>query len=186
MSSTTTPLSASSSKSPDPTTAQPTSIVTQLTLAVSPEQAWETLMFYEQIDRPPPLHLRLLLPVPVSTKGRKSEVGDQALCLYKRGHLIKRVTHVDRGRHYGFEVVEQQLGIGGGMRLFGGDYTLRELPGGRTEVVVSTRYTSPRRPRWLWKPLEVAVCHMFHRHILRAMRRRALAQPAAGQAGVHG
>ena len=56
--------------------------------------------------------------------------------------------------------------------LSGGGYTLRELPDGRTEVAVMTRYVGGRRPGWFWKPVEAAVCHLFHRHLLAAMRRK--------------
>jgi hypothetical protein len=151
-----------------------TTVVTRATFAASPGRTWETLMFYEQLDERPPLLLRFLLPVPIRTEGRKSEVGDEALCLYHGGHLVKRVTDVERGLRYAFAVVEQRLAIGGGMRLCGGSYTLRALPGGAgTEVEALTRYASPRRPRWLWRRIEAAVCHAFHRHILAAMRRMA-------------
>ena len=147
-----------------------TSVITPMIFAGPPRQVWNLLIFYEQIDEPPPLDLRLLLPVPKGTQGRKSEVGDEAKCLYQGGHLVKRVTHIEPGRHYGFEVVEQDLQVGGGIRLAGGAYTLREIPGG-TEVTLATRYASPRRPRWLWRRIEAAVCHRLHRHILGAMRR---------------
>jgi hypothetical protein len=160
------------------------SVVTRLKFGVPPERAWEAIVFYEQIDERPPFHLRLLLPVPIRTEGQKSEVGDEALCLYEGGHLVKRVTKVDKGQRFEFEVVAQELPVGGGMRLSGGGYTLRELPRGKTEVALVTRYSSPRRPRWLWKPVEAFVCHMFHRHILRAMRRHAeklQAAPALGR-----
>lgn len=148
-----------------------TSVVTRTTFALPPEQVWKRLMFYEQIEVPPPLALRLLLPVPMRTEGRKSRVGDEARCLYSNGHLVKRVTQVEAGRHYGFEIVEQALTIGRGIRLAGGAYTLREVAAGRTEVTLATRYVSPQRPRWLWRPIEAAVCHGLHRHILRAMER---------------
>jgi len=148
-----------------------TSIVTRMSFAAAPAQVWEGLMFYEQIEEPPPLHLRLLLPLPIRTEGRKSAVGDEAMCLYQGGHLLKRVTQIDRCRHYGFDVVEQNLRLGRGLTLSGGCYTLSELPGGRTEVAVTTRYASGRRPEWLWKPIEAAVCHLFHRHLLAAIRR---------------
>jgi hypothetical protein len=129
-------------------------------------------MFYEQIDQRPPLHLRLLLPAPIETAGRKSEIGDEARCLYQGGYLIKRVTQVDPGRRYAFEVAEQALVVGGGVRLAGGEYVISELARGRAEVRIVTRYASHKRPRWLWRPIERAVCHSFHRHILRAMRRK--------------
>ncbi len=160
-----------------------TTVVTKEVFDVPPERAWETLMFYEQVETRPPLHLRLLLPVPIRTEGRKEAVGDEALCLYEGGNLIKRVTKVEAGSHYGFSVVKQDLEVGGGMRLSGGWYTLRELPGGRTEVEAATRYASPKRPRWLWEPVEATVCHMFHRHILKEMRRDA-EKPAAAAPGI--
>jgi hypothetical protein len=146
-------------------------VATRRVVAASPARAWDGLMFYEQIDERPPLHLRLLLPVPIETVGDKSQVGDEARCLYDRGYLIKRVSQVDIGQHYAFDVVEQALVIGGGMVLSGGEYALREVAPGRVEIRVTTRYASPRRPRWLWRPIERAVCHSFHRHILRAMQR---------------
>ena len=150
-----------------------TSVVTRMTFAVPPKEVWNRLMFYEQIEAPPPLHLRFLLPVPMGTEGPKSRVGDEARCLYEDGHLVKRITQVETGRHFAFEVVEQALAIGGGIRLAGGAYTLREVDGGGTEVTLATRYVSPRRPRWLWERIEAAVCHTLHRHILRAIDRRA-------------
>ena len=148
-------------------------VMTSLDVAAPVDRLWDRLMFYEQLDAPPPLHLRLLLPVPIETVGRKSEVGDEARCLYRGGHLIKRVVEVEPGRRYAFAVVEQALSVGGGMRLSGGEYRLEVLPGGRSRIEAVTRYTSPRGPRWWWAPIERAVCHSFHRHILRAIRRVA-------------
>lgn len=151
-------------------------IVTRMIFDAPAAQAWASLMFYEEIGQRPPLYLRLLLPVPLGTEGKSSQIGNEAKCLYQGGYLLKRTTDIDPNRLYEFEVVEQELMIGGGMRLSGGRYTLRELPDGRTEVSVETRYVSTRRPRWLWKPLEAMVCHWFHRYLLASMRRKALSR----------
>lgn len=162
-----------SATKPDSTMAHPsTSVVTRMEFAATPERVWRGLMYYEQIEEVPPVHLRLLLPLPIRTEGSKSAVGDEAKCLYEGGYLRKRVTQVDPCRHYGFEVVEQNLALGAGLQLSGGCYTLLELPGGRTKVAVTTRYVSRRRPGWLWEPIEAIVCHLFHRHLLSAMRRK--------------
>jgi hypothetical protein len=148
-----------------------TTVVTRMTYPAPAARVWSTLMFYEQIDERPPFYLRWLLPVPVCTEGDKSAVGDEARCIYETGYLIKRVTHIEEGRVYGFVVSEQELDVGGGMRLSGGDYTLRDCGDGTTEIALTTNYVSSRRPRWFWRPIEAFVCHTFHRHILRAMRR---------------
>ncbi|HVV84110.1 MAG TPA: SRPBCC family protein [Kofleriaceae bacterium] len=146
-------------------------VSTAISIKASAQAIWDRLLFYEQIDERPPWHLRLLLPVPIETIGKKKDVGDEARCVYEGGHLIKRVTHIDAPRRYAFEVAEQALVVGGGMRLSGGEYAIEELGGGRASLRITTRYTSPKRPRFVWRPLERAVCHSFHRHILRAMRR---------------
>jgi len=150
---------------------KPSSIVTRMVFAAPPAQVWQGLTFYEELGGRPPWHLRLLLPVPIRNVGRVSEVGDEATCLYEGGHLLKRITRIERGDLYEFEVAEQALSLGGGMRLSGGRYTLRGLPDGQTEVAVETRYLSTKWPRWFWKPLERIVCHLFHRYLLGAMRR---------------
>lgn len=149
---------------------QAVSVVTRGSFSASPEEVWEGLMFYEQIEKRPALFLRLALPAPMRTEGRKWEVGNEVKCHYLSGHLLKRVTQINRGRNYAFEIIEQHLMIGGGIRLLGGGYTLSELPQGRTQVAINTSYLSPHRPRWLWERTEATVCHSFHRHILSAMR----------------
>jgi len=150
-------------------------IVTRRKVAAVPERVWRSLMFYEQIDVPPPWLLRLLLPLPIRTEGSKAAVGDQATCLYQGGHLLKRVLHIDPGRYYEFAVVEQQLDFGGDLRLAGGSYSLRALARSATEIAISTRYSGGRRPRLLWGPVEAVVCHRFHQHLLRSIGEKACA-----------
>ena len=154
-------------------TTRPTTIVTQAIFDASRAHTWESLIFYEEVKDRPPLHLRLLLPVPIRTEGDKKRVGGEAMCVYEGGHLLKRTTLIEEGELYEFEIAEQALAVGGSMRLSGGRYTLREVASGRTEVSVETRYTSTKWPRWFWQPLERFVCHMFHRFLLRSMRRKA-------------
>lgn len=148
-------------------------IVTRMNVAASAQRVWNSLMFYESVEGVPPLHLRLLLPRPIRTQGSKSNVGDQATCLYDGGHLLKRVTMIERNRQYEFAVVEQKLIVGIGVRLSGGCYSLSALPDGGTELSITTHYSSSNRPRWLVRPAEVAACHMFHRYLLGAIRRKA-------------
>lgn len=150
-----------------------TAVRTRMRIAASPERVWDALMFYEQIDARPPLYLRMLLPLPTGTDSRTAALGDDVRCSYEGGgYLLKRLTRIDPLHHYGFEVVEQKLALGGGLKLSGGCYALRELPSSGTELSVTTRYSGARRPRWLWKAVEAAVCHGFHRYLLASIRAR--------------
>jgi hypothetical protein len=136
-------------------------------------------MFYEEIRRPAPLFLRLLLPEPIRTEGSKFAVGSESRCVYRQGHLLKRVTGIVPGRRCRFEVADQRLAIVGGIRLEGGGYALSEHAGGTTRVELETRYVSSLHPRWLAGPIEAAVCRAFHRHILEAIRQAVETAPAA-------
>jgi hypothetical protein len=126
-------------------------------------------MFYEEIAEDRPFLLRRFLPTPIETRGCKSTVGGEVKCQYMGGHLVKRVTHIIRERTYAFEVIEQNLALRG-IRLLGGDYTLRMMAKDCTRVALATRYASPNCPRLLFARLEAAVCHSFHHYILSAMR----------------
>lgn len=148
----------------------PSVVVTSLRMKAKIKDAWNRLIFYEQLRERPPLLLRTLLPEPLRTMGSKSKVGDEALCLYRQGFLLKRVTRVDPESRYEFVVAEQNLRFGGGLTLEGGSYALEQRGYGWTEVTLTTRYRCPRRPRWLWGPLEALACHAFHRHILQSIR----------------
>ncbi len=148
-------------------------VVTAMKVRAAAAQVWESLVFYEGIKEAPPLYLRLLLPRPIRTEGAKAAVGDQALCLYEGGNLVKRVTLIDSNRRYEFTVVQQNLIVGGGVQLSGGSYSLHEVGRGHTRLLITTRYTSHNRPRWLARPIEDAVCHLFHRHLLTSIRNQA-------------
>jgi hypothetical protein len=147
------------------------SVVTTMTFPFPPAVVWRELVVYEELRQPPPLYLRLLLPKPIRTEGGVLAGRGEVKCVYADGHLVKRVTRVEPSALYAFDVVEQTLAVGGGIRLLGGRYSLGALSSGSTEVAAETRYVGGRRPRWFWKPMETMVCGAFHRYILSTMRR---------------
>jgi hypothetical protein len=151
------------------------SVTTRQDFFAAVDAVWEALMFYEEIAEDRPFLLRRFLPTPIGTQGCKSEVGSDVKCRYTGGHLLKRVTRIVRGHIYAFEVVEQNLALGG-IKLLGGDYTLRTVSKDRTRVALATHYASPNCPRWLFRPFEAGVCHSFHRYILSAMRSNLLSR----------
>jgi hypothetical protein len=134
-----------------------------------PGAVWNALMFYEEITEERPFLLRRFVPAPVGSQGCKSTLGGEVKCQYVGGHLVKRVTHIVRERSYAFEIVQQNLALRG-IRLLGGDYTLRVQSEDCTRVALATHYASLNYPRWVFGRLEAAVCHSFHCYILSAMR----------------
>lgn len=150
---------------------------------MSPEQAWSTIAFYEELLCPLPLLLRLAVPEPLGVEGKKSGVGSVVYCVYRLGYLRKRVTQMDAPSVLRFEVLEQNLGIEKGLRAIKGYYLLEPVGDG-CRIRVGTHYESRMHPRWLWSPVEQCMMHALHGHILENMKQsglRALKAQGAAQ-----
>jgi hypothetical protein len=150
-------------------------VSTAAVLAAPAGRVWRSLLFYEELEQAPPPLLRLLLPRPLRSEGRK-EAGHLVRCTYEGGHILKLITLITEERLIAFEVVEQQLGIAGGIVLLGGSNAVEPLTEHITRVTLTTRYRRRRRRR-LVEPLVAAaeskVVHAFHRHLIDGVRRRA-------------
>jgi hypothetical protein len=144
-------------------------VTTQVHLDVNRETAWNLIMFYEEVPGRPPFPLRVFMPDPVRTEGKKTGVEARVRCIYKRGYLVKRITALDPPCLIQFEVTEHRLGIEGCATALEGSYAIRPSKDG-ADIVLTTRYAAYLRPRYLWKPLEKLVAGQLHRHVLAGMR----------------
>ena len=115
-------------------------------LAMTPEAAWESLIFYEDVrhepsgpgpNRPsdPPLHPR-----------RHRRCRDLKRCVYDGGFLIKRITAHEPGRILAFDVVQQQGIEDRSIRLIDGSFSFEPVADGGTRVTLVTRYEPYSRP----------------------------------------
>jgi hypothetical protein len=132
---------------------------------MSPEAAWQHIMFYEEVPTRPGFLLRTLLPYPIRTEGPKNAIGALVRCAYRGGNLVKRITMIDVPHRLEFDVVEQRLGIERCIQTYGGSYQI-ERCGPDTDVVLRTIYRAYLRPRRLWRQLETVVIRQLHEHIL--------------------
>jgi len=148
-------------------------VSTELTFHATAEEAWKSIQFYEQVDHEPPLYLRLMLPKPLRAEGKKAAVGDVTRCVYRRGHIAKRISQVEPGRLLAFDVIEQDIHFEHDVRLKDGNFRLEPDGDGKTRVILTTRYERWLRPSWLWQPIEEDVVHRLHGHVLEGMRRKA-------------
>jgi hypothetical protein len=110
----------------------------------------------------------MVLPCPVRSDGPKNRLGAVTHCLYRDGHLSKRITTIEAPRFLQFEVVEQRLGIEGCLQTCAGSYRI-EPRGPETDVILQTTYRAYLRPRPLWRRFETLLIHQLHTHILRGI-----------------
>jgi len=148
-------------------------LATHLTIAASAERVWASLQFYEELDSPPPLLLRLFLPRPIAVPSAAPELGRETTLRYAGGHYARRVVRHEPPRSHEFEVTEQRIAKDRGVILVGGAYALRKFGPNHTDLSITTVYSSRLRPRWLFQSLESAICRRLQRHLLEAIAKRA-------------
>jgi hypothetical protein len=148
-------------------------VQTDLEIRASDEEAWDSLMFYEDVEHEPPWLLKLALPRPVRTEGTMESVGDVSRCVYENGHLTKQTTERVENRRLAFRVVEQEIHFERDVTLLDGSFELEPTSDRTTRMRLTTRYIRHLRPAWLWEPIEQKVVHTLHRHVLEGIRRNA-------------
>ena len=153
------------------------SVVTSLNIPGPPSQAWNAVMFYEEVHHRPPLLLRLGLPKPLYTQGSTQHVGDTKTCVYTKGHLTKRVTERSVDHRLAFDVIEQEKIENHSVRLTDGSFDFTPEGATLTRVDLTTRYEPKLGPRWAWRPAEQLAIHTLHRHVLEGMRQKAAQTP---------
>ena len=149
-------------------------VETHAVFDVPQELAWNSIVFYEQIEHEPPFLLRLALPRPVGTRGSKAEVGDASRCEYENGYLVKKITRREEGKVLGFRVIEQRLHFEHDLELREGSFRLEPGPRpGTTRVTLATTYRRLTYPAFVWQPVESLVLHTLHGHVLEGMKASA-------------
>jgi hypothetical protein len=146
---------------------------TELTVHATPQEAWDAIMFYEEVEHDPPWLLQLALPKPIRSEGNKQREGEIVRCFYDRGYLAKRISRREEGRLLAFDVVEQHLHFERDVTLLDGSFEVQPLPDGNSRIVLITRYERKLSPRWMWESIERNVVHTLHGHVLEGMRRKA-------------
>ena len=148
-------------------------VETGLTIDATPEEAWQALMFYEDVKHQPPWLLKLALPKPLRSEGRKSQVGDVVRCVYDRGRICKQVTAVAAPRKLAFNIVEQRVHFEHDVKLRSGSFEFVPIGKRKTRVVLTTRYERLCWPEWFWGPIERKVIHTLHEHVIEGIQQEA-------------
>jgi hypothetical protein len=152
-------------------------VQTSLTVDATPEEAWNAIMFYEDVEHPPPWLLHLALPQPINSVGNKQKEGEIVRCFYNCGTISKRISRVEPGRRLSFEVVEAVMRSENYAELRDGHFEIEPAGPSQSRITLTTRYERKLRPARIWEPIERQVIHTLHGHVLEGMRRKAETPP---------
>lgn len=148
-------------------------IKTGLTMDATPEEAWNAIMFYEDVEHAPPWLLHLALPQPIRSEGNKQNEGEIVTCFYNSGEIKKRISRVDAPRKLAFDVVEIQMRSENYARLKNGSFEIEGRGENQCQITLTTRFQRKLQPAFVWEPIERKVIHTLHGHVLEGMRRKA-------------
>jgi hypothetical protein len=148
-------------------------VKTELRVEATPQEAWDAIMFYEEVKHKPSWFLRLMLPAPIRSIGHGRHENDIVRCVYDRGCLVKRISRREEGKLLGFDVIEQQLHFERDITLIDGSFLIESTEDGAAKIVLTTRYERHLAPRWIWEPIEQNVVHSLHLHVLKGMQIQA-------------
>jgi hypothetical protein len=148
-------------------------VQTGLTIDATPEEAWNAIMFYEEVEHSPPWLLHLALPKPIRSIGNKDKEGEVVRCFYDAGTIKKRISKVEKHRRLAFEVVEADIRSENYTTLKDGSFEIEPVGDTQSRITLTTRYQRKLRPTFFWEPIERKVIHTLHGHVLEGMRRKA-------------
>ncbi len=148
-------------------------VSTGLTIDATPEEAWNAIMFYEEVEHSPPWLLHLALPKPIRSEGNKQNEGEVVRCFYNCGTICKRISKAEPGRRLSFDVVEVKMRSENYASLLDGSFEIEPVGTKQARLTLTTRFERKLRPAWVWEPIERKVIHSLHGHVLEGMRRKA-------------
>lgn len=148
-------------------------IKTGLTIDATPEEAWNAIMFYEDVEHAPPWLLHLALPQPIRSEGSKQKPGEIVTCFYNCGEIKKRISKVEAPRKLAFDVIDIQMRSENYANLKDGSFEIEPVGKNQSRITLTTRFERKLHPSLFWEPIEHKVIHTLHGHVLEGMRRKA-------------
>jgi hypothetical protein len=129
-------------------------------------RAWSQSLLEVRDERPDTGWFHVNAPRAREASGRASQVGDEKLIRYSKGHLRVRVERVEEGRELYLRVLEQHELESKALVLHAIRITARALDAETTAVALEYEFTPLMTPRWYWRPLErfyggLAIEHFF-------------------------
>lgn len=170
---------------------------TTIVVHAPPAAIWPNIVGFAELDAPPAWIYDLGVAYPLRARIEGEGVGAVRHCEFTTGAFVEPITAWEPGRRLAFDVVAQPAPmhelspyrhvhpphLDGYFRSRRGEFRLRDLGDGRTELSGSTWYTLNLAPTTYWALWTDALIHGIHRralgHVARLSERGAVSIPAA-------
>jgi len=145
-----------------------------------PDQVWQTVIAFPEIESPPPWYFQLGIASPLRARIEGEGVGAIRHCEFTTGSFVEPITVWDPPHHLAFDVTDQPdplieltpyrnvrpPHLQHSFRSVQGEFELRSLPDGRTQLVGRTWYELDMGPVIYWRPWTDEIIHRIHMRVL--------------------
>ncbi len=180
----------------EPPPETPRVVETRVVVDAPPETVWDLVIAFPEIpaDTESTLLFRAGVAMPLRARIDGRGVGAVRHCEFTTGAFVEPVTVWDPPHHLAFDVTAQpepmaELSpwkhvhaphlVNNTLRSERGEFRLKALPGGKTELVGRTWYRVNMAPEPYWAAWVDVVVHQVHLRVLRHIGREAAARSAA-------
>lgn len=140
-------------------------------LDYTPIQVYEAIKSVDTLVAQKPFLMKLDLPIPHKCILQEERVGGLRTCYFENGHIVERVTELEKGKILKMDVVDYQLTGREWFEFKEAIYTFEELENGRCKMTRITTYTSNLYPRFYWQPLERIGIEQEHEYVFRNLEK---------------
>jgi len=149
-------------------------IESTIIVEAAPEEVWDAIIEFGDVNGSKPLLMRMGLPVPQSCSISGFGVGSERTCRFSSGFIRERVTEWNPPHRLVLDVEEVQLPGRHWLGFQRATYTLERRSSGDTEITRTTTVTSTLRPAIYWRFFEHLGTETEHDYILKSLKTKLL------------
>jgi hypothetical protein len=166
---------------------EPLTSVTKITVDRAPHEVWPHVVAFSEISPPKEWLFLQGVAYPIRARIEGHGVGAIRYCEFSTGPFIEPITVWNEPNELRFTVTEtppalteiNPLGtviaphLDGYFESLGGQFLLREIRSGVTEIQATTWYTHKVAPVWYWELISDPILHLIHKRVLEHIKDRA-------------
>jgi hypothetical protein len=158
-------------------------VTSRIEVNAPPERVWKSVVTFSELPQPKELIFRAGLAYPIRAEIRGRGVGAVRHCVFSTGPFVEPITVWDEPNLLRFAVTSnpppmKELSLvelhpphlEGFLESEQGQFELKRLPGGRTELVGTTWYRHGLWPEAYWRVWSDYIIHTIHLRVLRHIK----------------
>lgn len=155
-------------------------VVSKVIIDATPEVVWKNVIEFPQLDEPTEFIFNAGIAYPINARIEGTGVGAIRHCTFNTGNFVEPITVWDEPKLLMFDVIEQPIPLRelsfwdiDAPHLHDyfvskkGQFKLRQLPSGQTELEGTTWYYHNVRPDFYWKIWSNLIIHSIHNRVLK-------------------